>query len=346
MTFVAPGFEAVAEELDRVGGAFAAFVEGEPVVDVWSGEFREDTLVPIFSGTKGLVAVCMLMLLERGSLDLGSPVSRYRPGFAEDVLVRHVVSHTAGLPGLRDGFSVEEVFDPELMEARVAAEAPYWEPGTRLAYHALTYGWICDDLVRRVDGRSVSRFFAEEVAAPLGLQAWIGLPPELEPRVIALVRGGDYRLTFEGDEPSPLVATVYGDLLGGFLWNDPAVHRAEIPGAGAIAAPRSVARLYGQLGDLLSAETIALGQTELSRGPCAITGRPYAFGVGFELQTELERFGPPADAYGHTGSGGSTHGAWPSHGVGFSYAVDELRLEAGDDRSRRVLAALHAAVRD
>jgi Beta-lactamase. len=128
--------------------------------------------------------------------------------------------------------------------------------------------------------------------------------------------------------------------------------RTEIPGANAIGTARSLARLYGCLAcggeldgvRLLSADTVRLGRTELSRGPCAVTHRPYAFGVGFELQTELQTFGPPADAFGHTGSGGSRHGAWPGPRVGFSYAMRELRREDGDDRGRRILAALAEAV--
>ena len=130
-----------------------------------------------------------------------------------------------------------------------------------------------------------------------------------------------------------------------FVWNEEAFHRAEIPAANAIGTARSIARLYGSLDRILSPETIDLGRTELSRGRCAVTGRSYAFGVGFELQTELGRLGPPAGAFGHTGSGGSTHGAWPEERAGFSYAMTELRAEAVDDRATRVLAALAQALR-
>jgi len=359
---VADGFERVADEfratVDGPGAAFAATVEGELVVDVWSGAadeagapWREDTLVLIFSGTKGLVAVCLLLLAERGLLDLDAPVSRYWPEFAaagkEGVLVRHVVSHEAGLPGLLPPVTAAELLDGDGMAARLAAVTPFWEPGTRLAYHALTFGWLCAELVRRIDGRSLGTFFADEVASPLGLDLWIGLPPELEDRVATLRREEDFGITFVGDEPEPLLAALYGGLLDGFVWNEPAYHETEIPGANAIGTARSIARLYGCLAcggaPLLSAETVRLGQTELSRGPCAVTRRPYAFGFGFELQTELLTFGPPADAFGHTGSGGSRHGAWPERRTGFSYAMSELRSEEGDDRGRRILAALAKA---
>jgi CubicO group peptidase (beta-lactamase class C family) len=346
---IAPGFERVAEEFERTRGegcaAFAAAVDGELVVDL-TGGLDDDALLFVFSGTKGFVAVCMLLLLERGALELDAPVSRYWPGFHEGVLVRHVVSHTAGLPGLRRGVHAAELLDGRALAAELVAEPLFWAPGERLAYHALTYGVFCDELIRRVDGRSTGRFFAEEVAAPLELELWIGLPPEQEPRFAPLSRAERYQPTYLGVEPEPLMEVLYGTVQKEFPWNDPAFHRAEIPSVNAIGAPRSIARLYASLDRILSEETIRFGRTELSRGRCAITRRPYAFGVGFELQTELGRLGPAEDAFGHTGSGGSSHGAWPGERVGFSYAMTELRLEAADDRAPRVLGALHQALRE
>jgi CubicO group peptidase (beta-lactamase class C family) len=350
VTTVAPGFEPVAEEFARTLGAgstaFAAVVDGEPVLDLWGGDADRETLYLVFSGTKGLVAVCLLLLIERGALQLDAPVARYWPELDKpDVLVRHVVSHTAGLPGLRRGVEVADLLDGRRFAAELAVEPPFWPSGTRLAYHAFSYGWLCDELIRRVDGRSTGRFFAEEVATPLDLELWIGLPPELEQRVATLHRAEGYGPTAP-DEPEPLLEVLYGDLLTGELvWNDPALHRVEIPAANAIGTARSIARLYASLDRILSEETVRLGRAELSRGRCAITRRPYAFGVGFELQTELSSFGPPAAAFGHTGSGGSVHGAWPDERVGFSYTVGELRAEADDDRARGVLAALAQALR-
>jgi CubicO group peptidase (beta-lactamase class C family) len=367
---VARGFEAVAEEFGRTletgsGAAFAALVDGEPAVDVWGGladrdsgaPWREDTVQIVFSGTKGFVAVCLLVLIDRGVLDLAAPVARYWPEFAaagkEDVLVRHVVSHVSGLPGLRRGFGPEELLDSRRLAAELALEEPLWEPGTQLAYHAFTYGWLCDELVRRVDGRSVARFFADEVAVPLGLELWIGLPQAHENRVARVQRAEGYGITFLGEEPEPLLEALYGDLLSGrFPWNDAAFQRAEIPAGNAIGTVRSIARLYaclaggGELDGLriLSSDAVQLGRSELARGVCAVTRRPYAFGVGFELQTELRALGPPAAAFGHTGSGGSVHGAWPDELVGVSYAPNELRAESGDTRARRILAALAMAI--
>jgi CubicO group peptidase (beta-lactamase class C family) len=335
---VAPGFEAVAEAFES--GFFAASVEGELVVDLGD----RDDLVLIFSGTKGLVALCLLVLIEEGRLRLDDPVAAYWPEFSSaDVLVRHVVSHTAGLPGLMPPPELEELLDDERMASRVATQQPFWPPGERLAYHALTYGWLCGGLVRRIDGRSIGTFFADRVAKPLGLELWIGLPAALEPRVAELVRAPGYAVSFEGDDVSLLEAQ-YGPVLTHFPWNEPAFHAAEIAAANAIGTARSIALLYGRLDRILGPETLRLGRTELSRGLCAITRFPYAFGVGFELQTELGTLGPPADAFGHTGSGGSAHGAWPDERVGFSYAPTELRSVEGDYRARRLLAALHGCL--
>jgi len=180
---VAPGFEQVAEEFERnlaergeVGAAFAAYVDGELVVDLWGGladrqrgiAWRDDTLVGVFSGSKGLVAACLLVLIERGLLELDVPVCRYWPEFAaqgkEGILVRDVVSHRAGLPGLLTAVSLEEATDDVRMAQLVAAQARVVAPEAGARYHAVTFGWLCGELVRRVDGRSVGRFLREEIA--------------------------------------------------------------------------------------------------------------------------------------------------------------------------------------
>jgi CubicO group peptidase (beta-lactamase class C family) len=316
-------------------GAFAAVRDGELVAEL--GAVDEPAL--IFSGTKGLVAMCLLLLIERGRLELDAPVWRYWPEFRHrDVLVRHVVSHTAGLPGLRPPFSVEDLLDPERMAQRLASEPPFWPAGETLAYHALTFGWLCGELVRRIDGRTVGTFFHDEFAGPLRLELWLGLPPEIEPRVAPLAPAAEYGVA---GEPGPMLEALYGPMLHTFPWNEPAFHAAEIPAANAIGTARSIALLYARLDEVLQPQTILLGRTELSRGTCPVTEVPYAFGVGFELQTELASLGPPPNAFGHTGSGGGSHGAWPDERVGFSYLPTELRASLTDDRARQLLADLY-----
>jgi CubicO group peptidase (beta-lactamase class C family) len=371
--FVAPGFEPVAAELARsfsergeLGAAFAAVHDGEPVVDLWGGladrpagrPWQEDTLQVIFSGTKGLVAICLLLLIDRGRLELEAPVARYWPEFAaagkEAVTVRALVSHTARLPGLTTPVEREELTDDVRMAELLAAQPQLEDPRAAHAYHALTYGWLCGELVRRIDGRSVGRFFAEELAGPLDLEIFIGLPEELEPRVSRLEVAENWGATpatrpetIEGDA---LMRAVWGNppILGaaGFPWNDRSYHAAEIPGAGGIGTARSIAKLYGSLERLISAEVLERGRTVLERRREPLLDEPQAFGIGFECQTEALLLGPPPDAFGHGGAGGSMHGAWPTERVGFSYAMNLMRDDQpeGDERPRALLGALHACV--
>ncbi|MEA2254454.1 MAG: hypothetical protein QOG35_499 [Solirubrobacteraceae bacterium] len=377
---MAPGFEAVAEEFERNlaergdgGGAFAAVVDGEPVVDLWGGSadpedgrpWREDTLAVIFSGTKGLVALCLLMLADRGQLDVDAPVSRYWPEFGAhgkgDVLVRDVMSHQARLPGVLTPVTHDDLLDDRRMAALLANQPRDDDPRAAFVYHALTYGWLCGELARRVDGRSIGRFFAGEVAGPLGLDAWIGLPAELEPRVarLHLGPGSGSSTVFDPAEQGardPLFGATWGNpplLGGGLAWNTPAMHAAEIPGAGAVASARSLARLYGCLARggeldgvrLLSASTLDAGLREQVRGYEALLEKEMAFGLGFALQGNPRDFGAPLDGFGHCGAGGSCHGAWPTERVGFSYTMNQLRDDAEvDPRPEALVGALHAAV--
>jgi len=378
--FVAPGFEPVRDaflanlrERGEMGAAFAVTWGGEPVVDLWGGPadsergrpWRRDTLQAIFSGTKGLVALCLLMLADRGELDLEAPVARYWPEFAaagkDRIRVVDVAAHRAALPGVAGRLSPDEILDPRHVASRLAAQAPETDPRAAVTYHPLTYGWLCGELVRRVDGRSIGRFFAEEVAGPLGLEIWIGLPAHLEPRVSRLVHGPDWGrrngwddAAFAADE---LLRRIWGNPelfgRGPIRWNEPRWHRAEIPGAGAIATARSMARLYGCLAlggaldgvRLLDRATLERGRRPVSDRFDPIAGDRQVFGVGFELQTDARALGPPQDAFGHCGAGGSVHAAWPSLRAGVSYAMNQMRDDARvDARAQALLAATYAVL--
>jgi CubicO group peptidase (beta-lactamase class C family) len=373
--YVIEGFEGVAEAFERnfveqreIGAAFAAYVDGTPVVDLWGGvadrrkhvPWREDTLVGVFSGTKGFVAVCLLLLLERGQLALDEPVCRYWPEFGaagkEGILVRDLVSHRAGLAGLLTPVTVEEATDDQRMARLLAAQAPIWAPEGEPRYHAITFGWLCGELVRRVTGRSIGRFFQEEIAAPLGLEAWIGLPRQHERRVAVLERGEAFPregTTADVDKSAWSVSSnpprFSGKELAGNLrrWR-----AAEIPATNGITTARSLARLYGCLARggelygvrLLASETIERGRRCLARGHDPLVGE-LAFATGFQVQTGKMPFGPPTDAYGHGGAGGSVHGAWPSLRTGFSYTPNLLAsVSTTDPRAEALLAALHTAV--
>lgn len=378
--FVAPGFERVAEAFEQnfsdraeLGAAFAATQDGEQVVDLWGGfaessearEWERDTPVLLFSGTKALVAICMLMLVERGELDLHAPVARFWPEFGgrgkSEITVGDVVAHRSRLPVLREPVEQADLADPGKMADLLARQAPETDPRCAFAYHGITYGWLCGELVRRVDGRGVGQFFAEEVAEKLGLDIWIGLPPEQFDRVAVIEYTEEWHSTSERE--SELIANdeLFDALCKNpvlypperVIWNSAELLAAEIPAINGVGTPRSVARLFGFLAcggeskgiRLLRQETVELGRTELSRGPDVFGKGSLAFAVGFQLQTSARAFGPPADAYGHTGAGGSALGCWPTERVGFSYAMNRMRPDdPPDPRRAALLSALWECV--
>jgi CubicO group peptidase (beta-lactamase class C family) len=374
------GYEEVADEFDRVaasdnraGAAFAAVVDGELVADLWGGHadsgageaWARDTLVSILSGTKGMVASCLLILLDDGRLALDVPVCDYWPEFAangkEAVTVRHVVSHQAGLPGLVTPISNDEAVDQIRIAGLLADQAPVSQPGTEVRYHAMTFGWLCGELVRRVDGRSVGQFFRDEIGEPLALEAWIGLPGRLEPRVATLQPGPGWASPAPGEDRSRSRGSVSWSIwdnpprynTASLPWNESRWRLAEIPGSGGIASARALAVLYGMLAGggaiggvrVLSDEAVARGQTCLARGWDADLQAEVAFGVGFQLQTATMPFGRETSAFGHSGAGGSVHGGWPALRTGFSYAMNQLRDNDSDRRAGAILDALHRAVR-
>jgi CubicO group peptidase (beta-lactamase class C family) len=369
--FVARGLEPVraafARTLEGGGGSFSAFAGDERLVEIWGGVadgdtgrgWNEDTLQLVFSGTKGLVAGCVVALVDRGELALDAPVARYWPQFAAQgkgaITVAEALSHRAGLAGIVAPVSQDDLLDPDAMAERIAAQSPFWPPEGRLAYHALTYGWICHGLVRSITGATAGGLFRETFGDPLGLDVWIGLPAELEPRVSRIVRAG-WEL---GDPPRHVEygRTIFGpDLFGAELpWNLPSWHRAEIPAGNAIGTAPALARFYACLANggvaggrrLLSAAAIEQARVRLSDGLDAFYDAPLAFGAGFELQSHgAPRFGPDPDAFGHSGAGGSLHAAWPARNVGVSYCTNVMRGEESDDRGRSVLRALDACLEE
>ncbi|GAA4989059.1 serine hydrolase domain-containing protein [Kineococcus glutinatus] len=371
--WVAPGYEGVRDVFAahladgrETGAAFAACVAGRPVVDLHGGTadsaggvpWREDTAVVVFSGTKGVMSLCLLLLAERGLLDHDRPVAHYWPEFAAHgkggTTVREALSHRARVPAFREAVTVADLADPVRLAGLLAAQEPF--DLAQPHYHALTHGWLTGELLRRVDGRDAGTFVAEELTGPLGLDLWIGLPAELEPRVAVL--------ELQGEKPPPPVWP--GDpvrtevdrlldtnppLLGEpTLFNTREVHAAQIPGAGGIATARSMARLYAVLacdGELEGRRW--LGEAAL-REACTEAvawttpdGWPNRYSAGFQMQTSRAPFGPAAEGVGHGGFGGSQHGFWPGTGVSFSYCPNRLVVEGEDTRSQALLTALHGA---
>lgn len=367
--------DAFAENFDRhgdVGAACAVYHRGRLVVDLWGGladrtaarPWTEDTLALVFSTTKGLAATCILQLVERGLLDLDAPIARYWPEFAANgkaaIPVRWALCHKTGLAAVDGTFTLEQIFAWDPIVAAIAAQKPNWEPGTKHGYHARSYGWITGEIVRRITGRSFGRWFADEVATPLGLELWVGLPESLEPRVAALIpapapadpsireaiarfMGPDTMLGRVLSGPSDLFA--YDE-----RWNRREFHAAEMPSSNGIGTARSLARLYASLAGkvdgtrLLRPETIALARTPQVDGPDAVLMIPTRFGVGFMLPPTLS-LAARDGAFGHPGAGGSLGFADPEAELGFGYVMNQMLLgTTGDPRSCALVEAVYTAL--
>jgi len=254
---VSAGFESVAEafhanfaDQGEVGAAVCIYVDGQPVVDLWGGladatrarPWARDTMTVVFSTTKGVTAACVHRLVERGLIDLDAPIARYWPEFGAAgkaaIPVRWALSHRAGVPIVESTLTRDQVFGWDPVVRAIAAQRPRWEPGTKHGYHVRTYGWILGELIRRVTGMSVGQFVARELAAPLGLDLFVGLPEALEPRVATLYPPlppadpamRDALQRFMGPD-TPLGRALSGpaDLTYGEVWNTRALHAAEIP---------------------------------------------------------------------------------------------------------------------
>lgn len=308
-----PGFEgvrdAIANTLDTgqdVGACAAVVVDGELVADVWGGftdearttPWQADTITNVWSTTKTMAAISLLLLVDRGEVDVDAPVATYWPEFKangkDDVLVRHVMSHTAGLPGWEAPIEVEDLYDWDRVTSLLAEQAPWWQPGTASGYHAVTQGYLEGEVVRRVTGRSIGTFFAEEVAGPLGADFHIGLAAEHDARV-ARVIPPTAPLTAPGDPDSVAARTFrHPQLSAEASWTE-AWRRAEIPAAGGHGNARSVARVQSVLScggevdgiRLLKPETCELVFREQCNGTDLVLGVPLRHGIGYGLPGEL-----------------------------------------------------------
>lgn len=383
---VRPGFEAVREAFahnfeahDEVGAAFSLYVRGEKVVDLWGGvadestgrPWAEDTTVLVFSTTKGVTAICTHLLAQRGELDLDAPVATYWPEFKaegkEDVPVRWLLSHRAGLPALARRVSPEEALAWDPIVEALAAEPPTWEPGTAHGYHALTFGWLVGEVVRRICGRSVGTFLADEVAGPLGLDVWIGLPDAEQVRVAPLVLMAPLEGTMSKEAIDALpeemrdIAAAYFDsdsLTQRALsvtdpqldYNSAEVRAAEIPAANGVATARSLAKLYAScVGEvegvrLLNKETTGGLVQEQSSGKDNVLMVPTRFSSGFFLDSDFAPlFG--SSSFGHPGAGGSLAFADIDAQIGFGYVMNKMQVNlAGDPRTLALIAAVKSSL--
>lgn len=371
------GFGAVADAFARnfvehgdVGAACSVYVDGRAVVDLWGGDadrengrpWARDTLCLTFSTTKGVTAVVCNRLIEQGLLDPDAAVARYWPEFAangkERIPVKWVLSHRAGLAHCEGTFTLDEVMAVEPVVTALAAQAPNWEPGTAHGYHARTYGWLAGEIVRRITGETLGGYFARELAAPLGLDYFIGLPEALEPRVARLYPPvADAELHVLVDRALADADTLLGKVMSGpsglfrydDMWNTRALHATEMPSSNGIGDARSIARLYAAcIGEIdgfraLADETVRQATVVLSEGTDVVLGFPTAFGLGFSTPVML----PPGvgpRAFGHAGAGGSLGFADPDAGIAFSYVMNQMQLGlTGDRRTETLVAAIYAS---
>ncbi|QHC33225.1 serine hydrolase domain-containing protein [Streptomyces sp. HF10] len=378
--FCAPRFAAVREAFEEnfrarreLGAAVAVTLGGETVVDLWGGwadtartrAWERDTLVNVWSTTKGPVALCAHLLADRGLLDLDAPVARYWPEFAaagkEKVLVRHLLSHRAGLCGLRRPHSVQDLYDWELTTARLAATEPWWEPGTRSGYHAVTYGFLVGEVVRRITGLKPGAFLEREVTGPLGIDFSVGLPVGEYGRAAELTYAPDT----SDDERSPAfrqwnrltLAAMANPAIGPVQANTPAWRAAEVPAGNGHGTARAVAALYGVFAGrgsfggrrILSPE--AAERVREGQGSCvdlvlgAGLGGASEAGLGLWLSGPQGAYGPNPRAFGHDGFGGSCGLADPEAGVSLGYVMNRMGPRVMDDpRKMALIDALYGAL--
>jgi len=371
---VEPGFEAVAEAFARnfsdhgeVGAACAIYQGGRPVVDLWGGwadhdsgrPWERDTVALVFSAAKGPTATCINRLAEAGRLDVDAPVAAYWPEFGcngkEQITPRQVLSHQAGLAAVDGDLTLAQVLAWYPVVDAIAAQAPNWAPGTAHGYHARSFGWILGELVRRITGDTLGQYLAREIAAPLGLRFWIGLPagelhhcatlvpPEGGSDAVAALLGADSLTARVMSGPSGLFG--YNE-----MWNSEEVLRAEMPSSNGVGDARSLARFYAALAGEVDGVRL-LGPGQLAKaceqqvcGPDKVIFRETCFGLGFALQPVLAPGAGPR-CFGHPGAGGAMAFADPDTGLGFAYIMNAMKFDLeGDPRSAALIRAAYGCL--
>ncbi|WP_432976248.1 serine hydrolase domain-containing protein [Dactylosporangium sp. CA-233914] len=360
-TAVRKAFARNIERYGEVGAAVCVYHHGRPVVDLWTGladpdvsrPWQRDTLQIVFSATKGVVAACAHLLVQRGDLDLDAPVTRYWPEFGaagkDRIPVRWVLSHRAGLAALDRPLTLADVTAWNPVTEALAMQAPAWEPGTAHGYHAFTYGWIVGELVRRVSGRSIGTFFRQEIADPLGLDIWIGLPGDEQHRVSRIVAPP---LDLSTVDRSSLTLRAMLPTEEPMDFNRPDLRAAEIPAVNGVCTARALARFYAALigsvdgHRILDPATLATATAEQAAGADRILQVPTRWALGFGLPTpDLPWFTPTL--FGHAGHGGSLGFADPASGLAFAYVMNRVHAAMEPDLRANDLAvaAIEAAER-
>ncbi|PBC85720.1 MULTISPECIES: serine hydrolase domain-containing protein [unclassified Streptomyces] len=382
----APGFTGVREAFERnfrahgdIGAAVTVTLEGEAVVDLWGGRadaagtraWEHDTLVNVYSTSKGMTALCAHLLVERGELDLDAPVVRYWPEFGQagkqDIPVRWLLSHRAGLIAPRAPLPEGCAYDWDRVCAALAATEPWWEPGTAQGYHAVTFGYLVGEVVRRITGQSLGTFLRNEITGPLGAEVFIGTPAEEHARCADMVgRLDEARIAaqFPGvpkppfrtlaDHPLAVVMLALLSIPTGDV-NSAAYRSAEIPAGNAHASAHGLATVYGALagGTLVGPGTLEAmrrsqslpGERDLTIDALAPAGHEHRWGLGYMLNHRGQA-GPNPGAFGHGGAGGSYAFADPENRLSFAYTMNKYGGgTTGDDpRNRGLVRAVYQAL--
>ena len=347
-----------------VGASVAVSVEGEMVVDLWGGHrdaagtlpWEEDTIVNVYSTTKTMAALCLLVLADRGDVDLHAPVASYWPEFAQNgkdsVEVRHFLSHSAGLSGMDEVMSTTDVCDWDRMIRALERQAPWWEPGTQSGYHALTQGHLIGEVVRRVTGQTIGNFFREQIAEPLAADFHIGTPAELNPRIGELIPPEDGPAG--NADPESIASRTFAS--PGVNARDSATdlwRQAEIPAANGHGNARSVVRVQSVVANLGE----AFGQRlmseagarrvfeEQTNGDDLVLGVPIIFGMGYGLTSEIMPMGPNEHIAYWGGWGGSTAIVDQDARMCISYVMNRMEGSLlGDTRGFGITQAAYASL--
>jgi CubicO group peptidase (beta-lactamase class C family) len=373
--YVAPGFEEVGAEFERnfaergeIGAAVSAYWRGEKVVDLWGGRrspegdapWSEDTMVIVFSTTKGLSAMTLAIANARGWLDYDAPIARYWPEFAQNgkaaITVRQLLGHEAGLVFVNENLTLEKLHDYDYLARLLARQTPSWDPGTRHGYHAMSIGLYMQEIIRRVDPahRTLGRFFHEEIARPLGIDFYIGLPIEIPDARIARVKPLSPGRAIAAIRTTPL------DLIPKVLWpwsllrkslafvdlpwNERSSLEVEVPAGNGVGTARGIARAYSafaeggaELG--LTPETFArlTAPPDFEHPRDEIVGLPAYYSLGYLRPGPNIAFGSSARAFGTPGAGGSFAFADPDARVGYAYVMNKLDFYLIDDPREKAL---------
>jgi CubicO group peptidase (beta-lactamase class C family) len=363
--------EALTEELasgSEVGAAIAIDVDGDSVLDVWGGHtdaaktvpWGEDTIINVWSSTKTVTSLAALMLADRGLLDLDAPVATYWPEFAangkQDVLVRHLLSHTSGVAGWQEPMAIDDLFDWDKATSMLAAQAPWWEPGTASGYQALNYGFLIGELVRRTAGKSLKDFVADEIARPLDADFQIGAKPEDAGRIAALIPPPPFDIPFDAlPEDSPMRKTLTNPAPDAAIAHTPAWREADLGAVNGHGNARSLARMLSAVSlggtangvELLSAPTIERIFDVQSHGPDLVLGVPLKFGIGYCLSTpEVLPFVPAEETVCFWGGwGGSMVLINPARRTTATYVMNRMgQGTLGNERTARYARLIYEAI--